>query len=329
MILLDHSEFLLYGIHQELLQLLAACNLNVELIPRLANVCNYERIYALCCAHRPVAIYHAAAYKHVPLVEQNAEEGVINNVLGTWTMARAAIKSKVNRFVLISTDKAVRPANIMGGSKRIAEMILQSLAANSDYQMVADDQVEHDFHRTCFSMVRFGNVLGSSGSVVPLFRSQIAEGGPLTVTHPEVTRFFMTIPEAAQLVLHAGAMAQEGDLFVLDMGKPVKIIELAKRMIALSGHTVRDQENPNGDIPILITGLRAGEKLYEELLIGENPLPTAHPRIIKAREDFMPWPEFSILLEALLKAARSGDLSTMQHTMRLLIPAFSPQEALS
>jgi FlaA1/EpsC-like NDP-sugar epimerase len=331
LLLIDHSEFLLYRIHRELTQLATGNNLDVQLVPRLANVCNFERIHAICCAHRPTAIYHAAAYKHVPLVEQNPEEGILNNVLGTLTMARVAIKSRVDRFVLISTDKAVRPTNIMGGSKRIAEMILQSLAASNEYPLDndgADTAASVGPRRTCFSMVRFGNVLGSSGSVVPLFRSQITNGGPLTVTHPEVTRYFMTIPEAAQLVLHAGAMAEEGDLFVLDMGSPVKIVDLAKRMIALAGHTVRDLNSPNGDIQILFTGLRPGEKLYEELLIGENPLSTNHPRIIRAREDFMAWPEFMMHLQELLNAAHCGDLTSMQNTMRRLIPGFEPQTAL-
>lgn len=327
LVLIDHSEFLLYRMHQELMQLVAACNLNIRIVPRLANVCNFERLHAICCAHRPAAIYHAAAYKHVPLVEENPGEGIINNVLGTLTMAHVAIEAEVDRFVLISTDKAVRPTNIMGGSKRIAEMILQSLAADVEYPFdgASRRMAGTNRRRTCFSMVRFGNVLGSSGSVVPLFRSQITNGGPLTVTHPEVTRYFMTIPEAAQLVLHAGAMAEEGDLFVLDMGSPIKIIDLAKRMIALSGHTVRDQESPNGDIQILFTGLRPGEKLHEELLIGENPLPTNHPRIIKAREDFMAWPEFIVHLQVLLGAARCGDMTSMQHAMRKLIPGFEAQ----
>ncbi|RQO62891.1 polysaccharide biosynthesis protein [Variovorax sp. KBW07] len=328
LVLIDHSEFLLYRIHQELLQLIAHADLTVRLTPRLANVCNFERIHAICRLHKPAVIYHAAAYKHVPLVEQNSEEGVINNVLGTLTMARVAIEGRVDRFVLISTDKAVRPTNIMGGSKRIAEMILQSLAANNEYPFGKSDcsiRASEGTRRTCFSMVRFGNVLGSSGSVVPLFRSQIAAGGPLTVTHPGITRYFMTIPEAAQLVLHAGAMAEEGDLFVLDMGSPVKIIDLAKQMIALSGHTVRDAENPAGDIQITFTGLRPGEKLFEELLIGENPLPTDHPRIIRAREDFVRWPEFSGYLQELLSAAHCGNSHLMQETMCKLIPGFKPK----
>lgn len=331
LVLVDHSEFLLYRMHRELTQMATACSLDVRIVPRLANVCNFERLHAICSAHQPAAIYHAAAYKHVPLVEENPGEGIINNVQGTLTMARVAIESKVGRFVLISTDKAVRPTNIMGGSKRVAEMILQSLSANIDHSFENENcKADEKFdHRPCFSMVRFGNVLGSSGSVVPLFRSQIDDGGPLTVTHPEVTRYFMTIPEAAQLVLHAGAMAEDGDLFVLDMGSPIKIVDLAKRMIALSGHTIRDLQSPDGDIQIKFTGLRPGEKLYEELLIGENPLPTDHPRIIKAREDFMAWPELVTHLHLLLDAARDGDLHAMQRVMRQLISGFEPQLAVN
>ena len=321
LILVEHSEFALYRIHQELASLIKRDAADVHLLPLLADVCNFERISAICRTHRPEVVYHAAAYKHVPLVEANPGAGVVNNVLGTLNMARAAIDAGVERFVLISTDKAVRPTNVMGASKRVAELVLQSLAACDGHPFDRGAST----HTTCFSMVRFGNVLGSSGSVVPLFRSQIAEGGPLTITHPEVTRYFMTIPEAAQLVLHAGAIAEGGDLFVLDMGAPIKILDLAKRMIALSGLTVRDEQRPKGDIHIKIAGLRPGEKLFEELLIGENPLPTDHPRIIRAREDFMPWPDLEGNLQMLLGAAGSDNEDAMSNMLQLLVPGYLPE----
>lgn len=326
LLLVEHSEFALYRIHQELASLVARSGADVRLVPLLANVCNRERISSIFCAHKPVTVYHAAAYKHVPMVESNAGEGIVNNVFGTLNLARAAIDSKVARFVLVSTDKAVRPTNIMGASKRVAELVLQSLAA-SEAHPFDDIHDETAQGQTCFSMVRFGNVLGSSGSVVPLFRSQIAEGGPLTVTHPEVTRYFMTIPEAALLVLHAGAMAENGDLFVLDMGSPIKIVDLARRMVALSGLTIRDSERPMGDIDIVFSGLRPGEKLYEELLIGENPMPTAHPRVIRAREDFIPWPELRTQLQELLIAARSNDVARIKSLLRVLVPGYAPSPA--
>lgn len=329
LLLVEHSEFALYGIHQELDLWARRNGAALRLVPLLANVCDFERVSAICRAYKPTAIYHAAAYKHVPMVESNPGEGIFNNVLGTLNMARAAIDAKVDRFVLISTDKAVRPTNIMGASKRIAEMVLQSLAASDllSFEGCDDSSAEMARRSTCFSMVRFGNVLGSSGSVVPLFRSQIAEGGPLTVTHPDVTRYFMTIPEAARLVLHAGAMAEDGDLFVLDMGTPVKILDLAKKMVALSGLTVRDAARPSGDIAISFTGLRPGEKLFEELLIGENPLPTDHPRIIRAREDFMTWPDLRVHLQALLSAARDDNVVAMKSLLHLLVPGYMPEPA--
>jgi FlaA1/EpsC-like NDP-sugar epimerase len=231
----------------------------------------------------------------VPLVEHNPAEGVRNNVWGTRVCAEAAMRSSVRNFVLVSTDKAVRPTNIMGATKRLAEMVLQALAdANRP-----ESGGRAGGGRMGFSMVRFGNVLGSSGSVVPLFRAQIKAGGPITLTHADITRYFMTIPEAAQLVIQAGAMGTGGDVFVLDMGQPVKIIDLARRMVELSGLTVRDETHPDGDIELAITGLRPGEKLYEELLIGDNPKPTQHPRIMKAHEQFVPWPELVQKLDAL------------------------------
>jgi len=311
LLLLDHNEFGLYSIHQELLGVCAAKALKVDLVPLLGSVANPDRLTAICQQYRPSTIYHAAAYKHVPMVEDNPGEGILNNVFGTLNMARAALDCGARRFVLVSTDKAVRPTNIMGASKRMAELVLQAQAASP---------IE-----TCFCMVRFGNVLGSSGSVVPLFRRQLASGGPLTVTHAEVTRYFMTIPEAAQLVLQAGAMAQGGDVFVLDMGEPVKIIDLAQRMVQLSGLTVRDASHPQGDIEIAITGLRPGEKLYEELLIGDNPKPTSHRRIMKAHEDFLRWPELEGQLASLRVAAEAGDVVAIKTVLQACVQGYASQ----
>ena len=278
LLLLDHSEFNLYAIEAELINFLQPFGgeATEKIIPILGSVKDERRLHEIFTQWKVDTVYHAAAYKHVPLVEANPVEGLENNVIGTYNLASAAQKYGIENFVLISTDKAVRPTNVMGASKRFAELILQALAdANKD-------------KGTCFSMVRFGNVLGSSGSVVPLFREQIRTGGPITLTHAEVTRYFMTIPEAAQLVIQAGAMAKGGEVFVLDMGEPVKIYDLARRMVQLSGLSVRDELNPTGDIEIVVTGLRSGEKLYEELLIGENPISTTHPRIMMARENFLP-----------------------------------------
>lgn len=282
LVLVDHSEFNLYSIEQELAAICDSQNI-IELVPILASVTDRIRMEAVFQAQSPNTVYHAAAYKHVPLVEANAGEGLRNNVFGTRIVAELAEKYGTEHFVLVSTDKAVRPPNIMGASKRLAEMILQLMAQQS---------------ATKFAMVRFGNVLGSSGSVVPLFRKQIAEGGPVTVTHAEVTRFFMTIPEAAQLVIQAGSMADSGDVFVLDMGEPIKILDLARRMIELSGFQIKSTPQEEG-IEIKITGLRPAEKLFEELLIGEKPLPTNHPRIFRAREPIPKKNEFLDLLNQL------------------------------
>lgn len=309
LILLDHSEFNLYSIHQELEVLCHAKKFAVQLLPLLGTVGNPERLTEIFRDHRPHTVYHAAAYKHVPLVESNPAEGISNNVFGTLNMARAAMDSGVAHFVLISTDKAVRPTNIMGASKRMAELVLQALSGQS---------------KTCFGMVRFGNVLGSSGSVVPLFRRQLAAGGPLTVTHADVTRYFMTIPEAAQLVLQAGAMAQGGDVFVLDMGEPVRIVDLARRMVELSGLRVRDSANPDGDIEIAITGLRPGEKLYEELLIGDNPAPTGHPRIMKAHEEYLDWSALEPHLQQLLDACARQDIAQMKAVLQTCVQGYAP-----
>ncbi|UUZ66980.1 polysaccharide biosynthesis protein [Polaromonas sp. P2-4] len=317
LLLLDHNEFGLYTIHQELQGLCIAKGLGAELVPLLGSVANIQRLHEVCSVYRPATVYHAAAYKHVPMVESNPAEGIFNNVFGTLNMARAAIDSGVAQFVLVSTDKAVRPTNLMGASKRMAELVLQALAAQSGQGT------------TCFGMVRFGNVLGSSGSVVPLFRSQLACGGPLTVTHPEVTRYFMTIPEAAQLVLQAGAMAAGGDVFVLDMGEPVKIMDLAHRMVKLSGLTVRDEAHPGGDIEIAITGLRPGEKLYEELLIGDNPTPTAHPRIMKAHEDYLVWPALEIHLQTLRRAADHSDVVAIKAVLQTCVHGYGEQVSLT
>ena len=326
LLLVEHSEFALYAIHQELQALCAAGELTTELVPLLGSVRNYPRMSALFKRYRPAMVYHAAAYKHVPMVEGNAGEGIVNNVFGTLNMARAALENSVARFVLISTDKAVRPTNVMGASKRMAELVLQALAgdrAPAFFDGAAGTGMAQANH-TCFTMVRFGNVLDSSGSVVPLFRRQLAEGGPLTVTHAEVTRYFMTIPEAAQLVLQAGAMAVGGDVFVLDMGAPVKIMDLARRVVELSGLTVREDGAATGDIAIQISGLRPGEKLYEELLIGDNPERTAHPRIMKAHEPCLPWVELTPELQALGAAAQADDVPAIKAMLKRLVQGYQP-----
>ena len=327
LLLLEHNEFGLYTVHRELEALCTEHGLAVEVVPLLGSVGNFGRLKEVCQLYRPATVYHAAAYKHVPLVESNPSEGVLNNVFGTLNMARAAMESAVGHFVLVSTDKAVRPTNVMGATKRMAELVLQALAARASVRFLLPDgtQSEEVANRTVFAMVRFGNVLGSSGSVVPLFRKQLLEGGPLTVTHPEVTRYFMTIPEAAQLVLQAGAMAHGGDVFVLDMGSPVKIIDLARRMAQLSGLTLRDEANPDGDIELRITGLRPGEKLYEELLIGDNPEGTAHERIMKAREDFVPWPELAPILVQMRQAAIENNEALMKAILTRLVHGYGPQ----
>ena len=328
LVLVEHNEFGLYTIHRELEGLCAEHGLAVELVPLLASVGNFGRLREICQLYRPATVYHAAAYKHVPLVESNPSEGVLNNVFGTLNMARAAMESGVAHFVLVSTDKAVRPTNVMGATKRMAELVLQALAASASVRFLLPDGTQsHDvLNGTVFAMVRFGNVLGSSGSVVPLFRKQLLNGGPLTVTHEEVTRYFMTIPEAAQLVLQAGAMAQGGDVFVLDMGSPVKIIDLARQMAQLSGLTLRDEGHPSGDIEIQITGLRPGEKLYEELLIGDNPEGTANKRIMKAHEDFVPWSELSPILVEMRQAATLNNEMVMKAILTQLVNGYRPHD---
>jgi FlaA1/EpsC-like NDP-sugar epimerase len=315
LLLLDHNEYGLYSIHQVLQGISSEHGLSVELVPLLGSVSNRARLDSIVRKYQPATLYHAAAYKHVPMVEDNAGEGFANNVFGTLNMALAAMHGGVSRFVLISTDKAVRPTNVMGATKRMAELVLQALAAENS--------------ATCFTMVRFGNVLDSSGSVVPLFRRQLAAGLALTVTHPEVTRYFMTIPEAAQLVLQAGAMAVGGDVFVLDMGQPVKIIDLAHRIVQLSGLSVRDENNPDGDVEIEITGLRPGEKLYEELLIGDNPSPTGHSRIMKAHEPFIPWVLLSDELTTLEIATQNGETAAIKPFLQKHVQGYQPSEIRS
>jgi FlaA1/EpsC-like NDP-sugar epimerase len=336
LLLVDSSEYALYTIHQELDAL--ACTdgpaaedvpSSADLVPLLGDVRDYRRMANIVGTFRPDTIYHAAAYKHVPMVEHNPCEGVSNNVFGTLNAARVAVENSVSTFVLISTDKAVRPTNVMGASKRIAELILQSLAAETMVRFEAESQVAGIArNRTRFAMVRFGNVLGSSGSVVPLFRSQIEAGGPVTLTHADVTRYFMTIPEAAQLVLQAGAMGEGGEVFVLDMGQPVRIRDLARRMIELSGRSVRDADRPDGDIEILISGLRPGEKLYEELLIGDEPSPTAHPRIMKARERALAWNELRPALVLLEKSTRENDVVAVRRTLQHLVSGYRPADEI-
>jgi FlaA1/EpsC-like NDP-sugar epimerase len=312
LLLIEQSEFALYAIHQGLEEKLAGRN--TVLVPLLASVQDNDRMRDIMSTWHPDTVYHAAAYKHVPLVEHNPAEGIKNNLLGTLRTAQEAADNGVSNFVLISTDKAVRPTNIMGASKRLAEMALQALAANHP--------------GTNFSMVRFGNVLGSSGSVVPKFRQQIRDGGPITLTHQDVTRYFMTIPEAAQLVIQAGAMAKGGDVFVLDMGESVKIMDLALRMIELSGLSLKDTQNPEGDIAIEITGLRPGEKLYEELLIGDNPKPTSHSRIMKAHEVFIPWSELEPKLNALEMALNVNDVGVVRLMMQQLVSGYTPSDEI-
>lgn len=333
LLLVEHNEFGLYTIHQELESMILESSVSggvlPELIPLLGNVRDYSRVSDICRAYGPDTVYHAAAYKHVPMVEHNPCEGVANNVLGTMNVVRAAMESGVASCVLVSTDKAVRPTNVMGASKRIAEMILQAVAAETmvrfDYGAPVAGLVRN---RTRFAMVRFGNVLGSSGSVVPLFRKQIEAGGPVTLTHPDVTRYFMTIPEAAQLVLQAGAMGEGGEVFVLDMGQSVRIAELARRMIELSGHAVRDESNSDGDIEIRVTGLRPGEKLFEELLIGEDPSPTAHPRIMKAHEGFRTWDELRPWLTVLDQSTRNNDVPAVRNVLQELVSGYRPAEEI-
>jgi FlaA1/EpsC-like NDP-sugar epimerase len=330
LVLIDSSEHSLYLIHEELKGTLVGLeserlkgigddeisapdlDLPITILPFLASVRDRDLLLKIFSIHQPVTVFHAAAYKHVPLVEQNPAEGIRNNVFGTLTCAQVSLESGVSQFILVSTDKAVRPTNVMGASKRIAELVLQAMA-----KVVASGN-----HSTNFSMVRFGNVLGSSGSVAPLFSAQIAAGGPITLTHSEVTRYFMTIPEAAQLVIQASSMAVGGDVFVLDMGQPIRIHDLAVKMIYLSGLLVKDAAHPHGDIEIKVTGLRSGEKLYEELLIGDNPQPTAHPKIMKAHEEFLSWNDLQQELEKLNLALDTDDDQLIRCMLKKLVPGY-------
>lgn len=311
LLLLEVSEFALYSIEQELQSLQRALGITVELVPFLGSVLDKEKCTKILQIFSVDTVYHAAAYKHVPLVEHNPIEGIRNNVFGTWNLAQAAMETGVTCFVLISTDKAVRPTNVMGATKRLAELILQAFSRQSS--------------KTRFCMVRFGNVLGSSGSVVPLFRKQIVAGGPITVTHPEITRYFMTIPEAAQLVLQAGAMGEGGDVFVLDMGEPVKIMDLAKRMVHLSGFEVKTDATPDGTIEIQHIGLRPGEKLFEELLIGLNVEGTEHPLIMRAQEAEVAWNVLEQLLRKLESAINRFDYEEVRSLLLQTVLEYAPQ----
>ena len=325
LLLFEHSEFNLYSIHNELEQRLRRESLAVRLVPILGSIRNAGRVLDVMRTWAVNTVYHAAAYKHVPMVEHNIAEGVLNNVLGSILTAQAAIKAGVEHFVLISTDKAVRPTNVMGSSKRLAEMALQALSGEAAPVLFRDEEGLHRVNKTRFSMVRFGNVLGSSGSVIPLFHEQIRKGGPVTVTHPNITRYFMTIPEAAQLVIQAGAMGRGGDVFVLDMGQPVRIAALAEKMIHLSGLSVRSENNLQGDIAIEFTGLRPGEKLYEELLIGGDVSPTEHPMIQRANEEYLPWNLFKVLLADLLDAVERDDYDHVRQLLRESVSGYRPE----
>ncbi|MDR6956362.1 FlaA1/EpsC-like NDP-sugar epimerase [Pseudomonas brassicacearum] len=324
LLLFDHSEFNLYSILSELEQRVDRESASVKLLPILGSIRHPDKLLDVMRTWKVDTVYHAAAYKHVPIVEHNIAEGVLNNVIGTLNTAQAALQSGVANFVLISTDKAVRPTNVMGSTKRLAELTLQALSREVAPVLFGDKANVSRVNKTRFTMVRFGNVLGSSGSVIPLFHSQIKSGGPLTVTHPKITRYFMTIPEAAQLVIQAGSMGQGGDVFVLDMGEPVKIVELAEKMIHLSGLSIRSERNPQGDISIEFTGLRPGEKLYEELLIGDNVAATEHPMIMTASEDHLPWDVLKLKLGSLLDALERDDYARVRQLLRETVHGYTP-----
>jgi FlaA1/EpsC-like NDP-sugar epimerase len=310
LVLFENSELALYNIERELRLAMAGAASPVEVVPLLGNAHHRERAAEVLGIYGVQTVYHAAAYKHVPIVENNVVEGIHNNIISTWNMAEAALDRGVETFVLISTDKAVNPTNVMGATKRFAELVLQGLHERGG--------------KTRFCMVRFGNVLESSGSVVPLFREQIRRGGPVTVTHREVIRYFMTIPEASQLVIQAGSMAKGGDVFVLDMGKPMRIDDLARRMVRLSGLTVRDEAHPDGDIEIAYTGLRPAEKLYEELLIGNNISGTEHPMILRAMEKALPWSGMHRLLADLMVALGQFDVVRARDILLEAIGEYRP-----
>src|SRR5476651_721933 len=324
LLLFEHSEFNLYSIFSALEQRIARESLSVKLLPILGSIRNHDKILDVIKTWHVNTVYHAAAYKHVPMVEHNIAEGVLNNVIGTLNTAQAALQAGVSNFVLISTDKAVRPTNVMGSTKRLAELTLQALSREIAPVLFGDKANVSRVNKTRFTMVRFGNVLGSSGSVIPLFHSQIKSGGPLTVTHPKITRYFMTIPEAAQLVIQAGSMGRGGEVFVLDMGEPVRIVELAEKMVHLSGLSIRSEKNPQGDIAIEFTGLRPGEKLYEELLIGDNVAATEHPMIMSAHEDHLSWEALKFKLSELLNAVEEDDYSRVRQLLRETVNGYTP-----
>lgn len=325
LILFEHSEFNLYSVNSELESAARYHGSSTEIIPILGSVRDSGLLYEVMSSWNVQTVYHAAAYKHVPIVEHNVAEGFYNNVFGTLNAAQSALRCRVENFVLISTDKAVRPTNIMGSTKRLAEMVLQALS--HELAPVLYDSVSNiaQVNKTQFTMVRFGNVLGSSGSVIPLFTRQIKAGGPVTVTHPQITRYFMTIPEAAQLVIQAGSMGKGGDVFVLDMGEPVQIVKLAEKMIHLAGLTVSSPEQPDGDIKIEFTGLRPGEKLYEELLIGDNVQPTFHPMIMTALESYVDWEVLKMTLLKLERMLDAGDMVNVRALLKEVVNGYSPQ----
>lgn len=324
LLLFEHSEYNLYCILGELERRIARESLPVRLVPILGSIRNPSLLLDVMQSWRVDTVYHAAAYKHVPMVEHNIAEGVLNNVIGTLNTAQAALQARVANFVLISTDKAVRPTNVMGSTKRLAEMVLQALSKEPAPVLFSDSTNVAQVNKTRFTMVRFGNVLGSSGSVIPLFYRQIKAGGPLTVTHPKITRYFMTIPEAAQLVIQAGSLGVGGDVFVLDMGEPVRIVELAEKMIHLSGLSVRSEKNPLGEIAIEFTGLRPGEKLYEELLIGENVIPTTHSMIMSANEDYLSWDVLKVKIADLIAAIEKDDYPRVRQLLRETVSGYAP-----
>lgn len=328
LLLFDHSEFNLYSILSELEKRIARESLPVELLPILGSVQHRWKLLEVMNTWKVDTVYHAAAYKHVPMVEHNIAEGILNNVMGTLYTAEAALQSGVSNFVLISTDKAVRPTNVMGSTKRLAELTLQALSRELAPVLFGDKANVSQVNNTRFTMVRFGNVLGSSGSVIPLFHKQIKSGGPLTVTHPKITRYFMTIPEAAQLVIQAGSMGKGGDVFVLDMGQPVRIVELAEKMIHLSGLSIRSERNPQGDIELEFIGLRPGEKLYEELLIGDNVSETQHPMIMCANEAHLSWDQLKASITELLVAVDANDYERVRQLLREVVSGYSPEDEI-
>jgi len=315
-VLFELTEFALYSIEHELRDLIVAKQLKIQIVPILGNAQDRNHLEKVMRHYRIDTVYHAAAYKHVPLVEHNVIAGLQNNVFGTLAAAEAAVACNVSNFVLVSTDKAVRPTNVMGASKRMAEMVLQAISEREKTQ----------YHSTQFAMVRFGNVLGSSGSVIPNFRKQIKNGGPVKVTHPDITRYFMTIPEAASLVIQAGSMGSEGDVFLLDMGRPVKIVDLARKMIKLSGHTIREEDSADGDIEIIYTGLRPGEKLFEELLIGDDAQGTRHPMIMRSSEAFLEWEALREELITLQRLITEADYEKIRRKIGELVSGYQPEK---